>query len=155
MAANAGPVAQECVEAYIFAGRPPRLLVLRRPPSRDRIWVPVSGKVDPTDADLESALRRELAEETGFSSPKRVFPLDWQVPFDGPDGRVWRLHAFGVELEKEEAPRLSAEHEAFEWVTSTEALHRLFYADNRQAVTVLLERLHFEGMTRPASSPNV
>ncbi|MCI4361518.1 MAG: NUDIX domain-containing protein [Thermoplasmata archaeon] len=66
------PIDQECVEAYIFSGRPPRLLVLRRPPDRGSIWVPVSGKVDPTDADFPSALAREVNEETGFHDVLRT-----------------------------------------------------------------------------------
>jgi lipoyl(octanoyl) transferase len=133
-ASRSEPVVQRCVEGYVYAGRPPRFLILRRPPSRGRIWVPVSGKVEPTDPDLEAALRRELSEETGFDHPRRVHPLDWSVEFDGPDGRRWRLFAFGVELDEEASPRLSAEHEAFEWVDEGSAIARLHYEDNRAAV---------------------
>jgi 8-oxo-dGTP pyrophosphatase MutT (NUDIX family) len=143
------PIAQECVEAYLFTGRPPRFLILRRPPERDRIWVPVSGKVDPADHDLESALRRELGEETGFTQFTSFFPLDWHVPFDGPDGRRWRLHAYAVELAEERPPLLSREHEAFEWVDGDEAERRLHYDDNREAVRRLRARLG------SAPAPNV
>ena len=132
---------QECVEGYLFSGRPPRLLVLRRPPARGRIWVPVSGKVEPTDPDLESALRRELAEETGERRPLPLLPLDWEVVFDGPDGRPWRLHGFGVELPEEIVPRLSEEHDAFAWLDPEQAIERLHYPDNREAVGRLLARL--------------
>lgn len=135
--ADAAPIAQECVEGYVFVARPPRLLLLRRPPGRGAIWVPVSGKVEPTDPDLESALRRELTEETGFSRFLRLFPLDWTVPFDGPDGRRWRLHAFGAELAEPTTPRLSEEHDAFEWVAVDDAVRRLHYEDNRAAVVRL------------------
>jgi lipoyl(octanoyl) transferase len=145
------PVAQECVEGYLFAGRPPRFLILRRPPSRDRIWVPVSGKVDPGDADLERALRRELAEETGFRDFRSFFSLDWHVRFDGPDGRPWRLHAYGVELSGEPSPALSAEHDAFEWVDADEAVRRLHYEDNREAVRRVRARL--PGSLAPGDTP--
>ncbi len=134
MAASEPPVAQECVEAYLFHGRPPRFLILRRPPERGRIWVPVSGKVDPSDLDLEAALRRELTEETGLTEFRSLFSLDWHVRFDGPDGRPWRLHAYGVELPAAVTPTLSREHEAFEWVEGVEAERRLHYEDNREAV---------------------
>ena len=146
------PVAQECVEGYVHTGNPPRLLVLRRPPGRGSIWVPVSGKVDPTDADHLSALRRELAEETGFIRFEAIRPLDWHVRFEGPDGRPWRLHAYAVELAREVAPRLSAEHDAFEWLSASEAVARLHYSDNREAVARLLHTL---GGGNPADSPNV
>ena len=138
---------QECVEGYLFHRPPLRLLLLRRPPARGRIWVPVSGKAEETDADYPSALAREVREETGFDSPLRIFPLDWEVRFEGPDGGRWRLHAYGVELAHAEAPKLSEEHEAFEWVDAEEALRRLHYEDNRGAVRRLRDRL--------AASPTV
>lgn len=133
------PAIQECVEGYVYRRDPLRLLVLRRPPHRGNIWVPVSGKVEASDRDFEYALRRELAEETGFTEFRGFFSLDWEVTFDGPDHRPWRLHAFGVELDRERTPRLSEEHEAFEWVSPEEALHRLHYPDNREAVAKLLQ----------------
>jgi len=144
------PIAQECVEGYLYCRGPVRLLVLRRPPERGRIWVPVSGKVDPTDPDLEGALRRELQEETGFTEFARLFPLDWSVPFDGPDGRRWRLHAFGAELPGPAVPTLSREHEAFEWVDPAIAIERLHYEDNREAVRRLLAHLAPPGPTDPS-----
>lgn len=140
-AAPAGPVAQECVEGYLYRRPPLELLVLRRPPSRGSIWVPVSGKVDPTDRDLEAALRRELTEETGLRRPAELWDLDWHVPFEGPDGATWRLHAYAVEVEAGFVPRLSGEHDAYAWLAPDEAERRLHYPDNREAVRRLLVRL--------------
>ncbi|MCI4351491.1 MAG: NUDIX domain-containing protein [Thermoplasmata archaeon] len=135
------PIDQECVEGYLFAGSPPKYLILRRPPERGGIWVPVSGKVEPADADFGAAVRREIDEETGFSHPRAVFSLDWSFRFDGPDGRKWRLHGFGVELEDSAPPRLSSEHDAFEWLGYREASERLHYPDNREALARLHHRL--------------
>lgn len=145
MAAERAPIAQECVEGYLFTGSPARLLILRRPPEREQQWGPVSGKVEPTDPDFPAALRRELVEETGFSSEiVRLFPLGWELEFDGPDARRWRLHAFGVELRSELAPSLSREHDAFEWVDLDEARRRLHFSDNREAVAILGQHLAAE-----------
>jgi 8-oxo-dGTP pyrophosphatase MutT (NUDIX family) len=143
-----GPIARECVEGYLFAAPPLELLLFRRPPARGRIWVPVSGKVDPSDPDFESALRRELLEETGLRSPRRIVALDWHVPFRADNGETWRLHAYAVEVARDFEPQLSHEHEASEWVTPDEAVRRLHFDDNRAAVHRLLERVG-------ASSPNV
>jgi 8-oxo-dGTP pyrophosphatase MutT (NUDIX family) len=137
----AGPVARECVEGYLFARSPLALLIFRRPPSRDRVWVPISGKVEPTDVDFAAALRRELREETGLASPVPLIDLDWQVKFRADHGEVWRLHAYGVEVAREFVPQLSEEHDAAEWVAPEEAARRLHYEDNRAAVARLLERL--------------
>ena len=135
---------QECVEGYIYSGNPPRVLLLRRPPNRGRIWAPVSGKVEIEDADFPSALRREIAEETQITELVRVFELGWEFPFTGPDARPWRLHGYGVELEREVEPLLSEEHDAFEWLDAPQALERLHYDDNRQALGLLLQLLEGE-----------
>ncbi|MGI0071717.1 MAG: NUDIX domain-containing protein [Thermoplasmata archaeon] len=135
-----GPVARECVEGYLYAEGPFALLLFRRTPARGQIWVPVSGKVEPTDPDLESAVRRELVEETGLLRPRRIFPLDWQVKFRADNGEVWRLHAYGVEVERSFEPVLSAEHEASRWMGEEEALGLLHFEDNRAAVRRLADR---------------
>lgn len=137
-----GPVVQECVEGYLFAAPPLELLLFRRPPERGRFWVPVSGKVDPGDRDLASALCRELEEETGlFRRPEELVDLDWHVPFRADSGETWRLHAFAVRVPRSFEPRLSREHEAAEWVSSEEAVRRLHFEDNRAAVIRLRDRL--------------
>ncbi len=133
------PDVQECVEGYLFCGRPARLLLFRRPRARGGFWVPVSGKVEPTDADFTSCLRREVTEESGLTNFRRIFSLDWEVSFEGPDGRTWRLHAFGVELKEEVSPVLSLEHDAYEWVGFADALARLHFPDNREAVKRLVD----------------
>jgi 8-oxo-dGTP pyrophosphatase MutT (NUDIX family) len=143
-----GVVARECVEGYLFAEPPVELLLFRRPPARGRIWVPVSGKVDPSDADFESALRRELLEETGLHEPRRVVALDWHVSFRADNGETWRLHAYAVEVGRDFTPVLSSEHEAAEWVTPEEAVRRLHFDDNRAAVERLLERIGPPSPTR-------
>lgn len=136
-----GPVERECVEGYLFARPPLEILLFRRPPARGRFWVPVSGKVDAGDADFESALARELAEETALVAPRRVFALDWHVRFRADNGETWRLHAYGVEVDRSFVPTLSAEHDAAEWVSPAEAVRRLHFSDNREAVRRLAERL--------------
>jgi 8-oxo-dGTP pyrophosphatase MutT (NUDIX family) len=137
-----GPIAQECVEGYLFAFPPLELLLFRRPPARGRIWVPVSGKVEPTDRDYAAALCRELEEETGLTSrPDRLVDLDWHVPFRADNGATWRLHAYALEVPRTFVPRLSPEHEGAEWVSYEEAIRRLHFEDNRAAVVRLRAKL--------------
>ena len=142
MSGGAGPIARECVEGYLFADPPLELLLFRRPPVRHRIWVPVSGKVDPDDADFPSALCREVGEETGLHvSPPELIDLDWQVPFEADNGETWRLHAFAIRTPRSFVPSLSPEHDAAEWVSAEEAVQRLHFDDNRAAVLRLRDRL--------------
>lgn len=142
------PVVQECVEGYLFARRPPTVLLFRRFPARGSIWVPIQGKVDPSEPDFEAALRREVREETGLALPLSVLPLDWHVPFRVENGEVWRLHAYAVEVPPSFRPRLNDENEAFEWVDLPEAERRLHFTDNREAVG------RVRALLRPAS-PNL
>jgi len=137
-----GPIARECVEGYLFAEHPLELLLFRRPPARGRIWVPVSGKVEPSDPDYPSAVCRELEEETGLAAtPNDLIDLEWEVPFQVENGETWRLHAFAVRVPRTFVPRLSAEHDLAEWVSAEEAIRRLHFDDNRTAVQRLLEHL--------------
>jgi len=141
-AGASGPVARECVEAYLYANPPLEILVFRRPPARGRIWVPVSGKVDPGDRDFPAAIVRELEEETGLRArTEELLDLDWHVPFTADNGETWRLHAFALRVPRSFEPRLSAEHEAAEWLSFEEAVHRLHFEDNRAAVLRLRDRL--------------
>ena len=146
------PVEQECVEGFLFTRGPPRVLLLRRPPRRGRIWVPVSGKVDDGDRSFADALRREIVEETGVEELTDPFPLDWEVRFEGPDGRWWRLQSFGVELRTAATPRLSPEHDASGWFDPTEARERLYYSDNVGALDRLIARLVPPASALPAGS---
>lgn len=134
-----GPVVRECVEGFLFARPPIELLLFRRPPFRYRIWVPISGKVEPTDRDLEAALRRELEEETGLADRRTVIPLDWHVRFRAENGETWRLHAYAVEVERSFVPVLSPEHDAFRWERPEVATTLLHFEDNRAAVERLVE----------------
>ena len=135
-----GPVSRECIEGYVFVAEPLELLVLRRPPARGSIWGPVMGKVEPSDASLEAALRREVREETGVVDPRGVRPLDWHVSFRADNGETWRLHAYAVEVERRFAPTLSDEHDAFDWLPPDEAIRRLHFTDNQDAVRRLVAR---------------
>ena len=135
------PVALECVEGYLFSRRPLQLLIFRRVPARGSIWVPIQGKVEPTDASLEAALRREVQEETGLERPRSILSLDWHVPFRAENGEVWRLHAYGVEVPGSFRPRLNDENDRFEWVAPPEAERRLHFTDNRDAVSRLVRAL--------------
>ena len=142
MSDRPGPIARECVEGYLFANPPLEILLFRRPPARGRFWVPVSGKVEPTDRDFPSALCRELEEETGLRyRTGDLLDLEWQVPFRADNGETWRLHAFAVQVPRSFEPRLSSEHEGAEWVTAEEAARRLHFEDNRAAIARLQERL--------------
>lgn len=97
-----------------------KVLLLQRTPTRGGFWQPVTGKVEPGESPAQAA-RRELEEETGFTTEVR--PLGYEHAFVYRDLRppdLIRETAFAVRAPGE--PRLDAsEHVAFGWFTPDEA----------------------------------
>lgn len=135
------PPVQDCVEGFVYVRAPLRFLLLKRTEVRGGFWQSVSGRVEPSDLSFESAVRREVLEETGFTEVRSVRDLSWTLVFKGKDGRPWRAHGYGVEVPSPRPPRLSEEHEAYRWCGSGEALSTLFWPDNREALRRLIALL--------------
>lgn len=132
---------QECVEAFVVARHPLRILLLRRAPNRGDFWQPVSGKVEPTDVSYAAAALRETEEETGFTEVGRVIDLDWSLTFLWNGKRPFRVHGFAAEVPGERRPHLSREHQAYRWCSPSEALSLLFHPDNRDSLLRLQQRI--------------
>jgi 8-oxo-dGTP diphosphatase len=100
-----------------------RIFVQRRSPDRrlfPNAWDVVGGHVEPGES-LESALQREIAEETGW----RLFQLLGQVgeyAYTGDDGIARIETEFLVRVEGDlSRPRLEAgKHSDPRWITETE-----------------------------------
>lgn len=68
-------VARRAVRAIVLDSDARVVLLRRTRPDREVYWTAPGGTVEPDDASLEDALRRELAEELGASADRfsRVF----------------------------------------------------------------------------------
>ena len=111
-------------------------LLLRRTPARGGWWQAVTGSVEDGE-DLETAVRREVWEETGITTLLDLVDLEYAFPFEftkyGGDGPLAAVkHSFGVEAAGEQV-HTGPEHDAREWVTFQEALDRLTWEDNKEA----------------------
>lgn len=133
------------------------VLVLRRTMPRGGFWQSVTGRLDRGESPAEAA-QRELAEETGASSP--VWPLDYEHDFPLDPG-ITRRPLATVKWARETAfyavvpasfdVRLSErEHDAFEWLSVEDALERLPYAGLRRALKLATTKVPgiFEHSTR-------
>jgi len=133
------------VEAIVFRrGDPLKVLLLRRTPQRGGWWQAVTGSVEAGEG-LEAAVRREVREETGIGDPVTILDLEFAFPFEfekyGGDRRLQAVkHSFGVEVAGE-AIATGDEHDDWAWVTPAEALARLTWEDNREALRRLERRL--------------
>ena len=115
---------------------PVMFLLLRRTPARGGWWQAVTGSVE-SEEDLETAVRREVREETGIGELSDLVDLDYAFPFEftkyGGKGALEAVkHSFGVEVGGETV-EIGPEHDAWEWVAYEEALERLTWEDNKEA----------------------
>lgn len=126
------------------AGRWQYLLLHRNPNAAlglPSFWQGVTGALEESET-LEQAANRELAEETALVTAK-LERVDYSYSFPIQD--QWRkLYAHGIEwivehvfiahVDPHQDPTLSLEHDRWQWCTADEALERLTYPENVEAL---------------------
>ena len=87
-------------------------------------WGAPGGKVDVTDNSPESALVREIFEETGIVAQKENLKQVGKFYVEHPDNRKFIYTKYRLVLnEKPEVVLREGEHKDFVWVTPTDALN--------------------------------
>jgi lipoyl(octanoyl) transferase len=124
------------VSVALMRGHGPeaQVLVLRRTPERGGFWQTITGRVEPGETP-EQAAARELLEETGLSAPVRA--LDYRHAFALGEilpPMLAEETAFAAWLPEGQTVRLSAEHDAHEWLDGPAAMKRLEYRGLREGV---------------------
>jgi 8-oxo-dGTP pyrophosphatase MutT (NUDIX family) len=100
------------------------------------IWQIITGKIDANEKAIDAALR-ELGEETGIS------PVGfWVVPhvttfYSHQSDTVNHIPFFAAEAAAETDPRLSPEHDAFEWVNFGETQRRIVWPGQQEGVRIV------------------
>jgi len=132
-----------------------RILLLHRRPERGNFWQPVTGSIEDGESPAECA-RREVLEETGqHAEPEEMdlrqsFMIESQylasrfaVPIVADEiGYVVRIPANA-------AIRIDAdEHDDYGWFTFEEALGKIQWTDDREAVEKLVTRLRSHEVRR-------
>jgi 8-oxo-dGTP pyrophosphatase MutT (NUDIX family) len=126
-----------------------RVLLLKTHTGRGDFWQPVTGGVDPGEA-LPVAALREATEETGlkFDEPPELlgksFRFEHKIRTRGmAEEQAFSLRARGRGSEKEDRPPKvqldPSEHEAYEWLTPSEALTRVKFESNRELLEEFLK----------------
>lgn len=129
----------EKVQVIVHREPDGRVLLLRRPPARGRVWQTVTGKVH-ADESHRLAARRELAEETGILAPRRLFRLGFTFEFKTARGTA-REEVFVATVPRGTSVLLSEEHEAYRWVRPDVAIGLVAHEGVRTALGFFKELL--------------
>jgi 8-oxo-dGTP pyrophosphatase MutT (NUDIX family) len=122
------------------------VLVLRRS-ARGRnpgSWETVHGTIEPGETPVQASLR-ELREETGLA-PERFYNLSRIEGFyQHRTDELAIIPAFAAVVAADAAPRLSDEHDAFDWLAPDEAHRRFAWPRERRALDDVLSIVGAEG----------
>lgn len=131
-------LASRKVEVHVFRRRRGRVefLTLRRSPSRRRLpgaWQPVTGKIRFRESAAHAAVR-EVYEETGLR-PTRFWALESPIVyFDVQEDTVEMLPLFAAEIPAGARIVLSAEHDAYRFLSRKRAGKRYVWEAQRVAL---------------------
>ena len=129
------------VDTLVLRGAGERLevLVLRRAAGgrNPGSWETVHGTIEPGETPVQASLR-ELREETGFT-PERFYNLSRIEGFyQHRTDELAIIPAFAAFVAADAAPRLSAEHDTFDWLAPADADRRFAWPRERRALADVL-----------------
>lgn len=121
-----------------------RVLLLHRRSERGGFWQPISGTIDPDESPIATA-RREMIEETGHAA--EPMPLDLTQSFliesqylasRYPEPIIASEVVFHAELDSSRPIRIDPlEHDDWGWFSMDEALEKIRWTDDRDALEKL------------------
>lgn len=116
-----------------------QVLVLKRNQQKGGFWQTITGGVH-VGENLHDAARREVLEEIGLSGDNvRLFPTTLSYSFMGDDGYMLKEYVFGCEISDSSRIQISYEHDSFEWIHPQEAINRVAWDGNKQAIDFVIK----------------
>jgi dATP pyrophosphohydrolase len=125
------------VDVYVLRDAPadPAVLVLRRARAgrSPGTWEAVHGAIESGETAVQAALR-ELREETGLAPARLYNASRVEAFYRHAQDEVALIPVFVALVAADAAVRLSAEHDAFEWLAPAAALARVTWPRMRRAL---------------------
>jgi dihydroneopterin triphosphate diphosphatase len=130
------PIRSRGVAAVILAGRgeAARVLVLQRNKNTSRgLWSLVMGRIEKGES-AAGAIRREVAEETGIAVGALYTTGCVDTFFNAGANAIEMMPIFAAPFAEAPPVTLDHEHLAYRWLSFPEAIERLAYPGQRQAL---------------------
>jgi len=125
------------VDVYVLRDAPadPAVLVLRRARAgrSPGTWEAVHGTIESGETAVQAALR-ELREETGLAPARLYNASRVEAFYRHAQDEVALIPVFVALVAADAAVRVSAEHDAFEWLAPAAALARVTWPRMRRAL---------------------
>ena len=134
-------VVSRTIEVCVFKRSPegPLYLLLKRSDDETLypgMWQLITGSMHDAEPATTAALR-EFAEETGLT-PAQAWVLPFVNTFFVPStDTVHASPCFAVEVGEDATPKLSHEHQLFEWCILEEACNRLVWPGQKEEIRIV------------------
>lgn len=134
-------IGQINIVLYHIIDNTPEFLVLQRNPQKGSFWQSITGGIHMQGSLQDNALR-ELREELSLDgNPEYLRQTEYVFCYCGGEGYELTEYVFGYEIQPEDSIALSDEHVAWEYLPYQEAIEKVKYEGNKQAILTLYKTI--------------